>query len=116
MMEFKAAKFRRPVEIEGRLCAEVGLIPDDDKETPLLAYVAPVRNGGYEIVRLLRNDAHFETDWYDNNLHNAFEELAEETFINNNEISCSDRDSIVDAVLGSNEVREAVNDLFQLDW
>lgn len=115
-MEFKAAKFRRPVEIEGRLCAEVGLIPDDDKETPLLAYVAPVRNGGYEIVRLLRNDAHYEADWYDNNLHNAFEEIASEKFITaNNEISCSDRDSIVDAVLGSAEVRAAVDELFQLD-
>lgn len=116
MMEFRAAKFRRPVEIEGRLCAEVGLIPDDDKETPLLAYVAPVQNGGYEIVRLLRNDAHFEADWYDNNLHNAFEEVAAETFINNNEISRSDRESIVDAVLGSSEVREAVDDLFQMNW
>lgn len=36
-MTWKATKFRRPVEIDGRLCAEIGMIPADENATPLLA-------------------------------------------------------------------------------
>ncbi|MCM3339086.1 MULTISPECIES: hypothetical protein [unclassified Paenibacillus] len=116
MIEIKATKFRRPVEIDGRLCAEVGIIPADDKEIPLLAYIAPVRNGGYELVRVVHNDASLANDWYDNNMHNAFEEVAAETFVTSDYgVNFNAKSHFLDAVLGSTEVRYAVDDLFQMD-
>lgn len=115
-MTWKATKFRRPVEIDGRLCAEIGMIPADDSAAPLLAYIAPVRNGGYELVRAVRNDANYETDWYDNPMHNAFEEIAAEDFgADTLGVEVSSKDMLLDAALGSAEVRDAVDHLFQME-
>lgn len=115
-MTWKAAKFRRPVEIDGRLCAEIGMIPADENATPVLAYIAPVRNGGYELIRAVHNDADDKTDGYDNLMHTAFEEFAAEDFgADTLGAAVNGKELLLDAALGSAEVRDAVDHLFQME-
>ncbi|MNW64101.1 hypothetical protein D3C74_423480 [compost metagenome] len=38
------------------------------------------REEGYEIVRILTNDADTATDWFDNNLHDAFQDVTVSAF------------------------------------
>ncbi|GAC44419.1 hypothetical protein [Paenibacillus popilliae] len=115
-MTWKATKFRRPVEIDGRLCAEIGMIPADENATPVLAYIAPVRNGGYELVRAVQSDADDKTDGYDNPMHTASEEFAAEDFGTDTlGAAVNGKELLLDAALGSAEVRDAVDHLFQME-
>ncbi|UHA74392.1 carboxypeptidase [Paenibacillus sp. 481] len=116
MYEIREVKYRRPVEIDGQLCAEIGILPESKQETPLLVYVTPVRSGGYHIVKVLRNDANYSTDWYDNNMHNAFEEVANESFVQDDPCAgWNTRAHFLDNILGDEQVRKQLDWLFDLE-
>lgn len=82
MYYIKEAKFRRLAEHDGRECAEIQVWPGAAGDPELFVYVARSQNGNedYEIIRMIRSDADFEIDWYDNSLHEAYAEIAEENF------------------------------------
>jgi len=68
-------------EHQGRPCAVIQVLPGAVGDPELFVYVARAdRKEGYEIVRLIRSDARPEIDWYDNSMHQAFAEVAEEDF------------------------------------
>jgi hypothetical protein len=75
------AKIRRFTEIDGVLCAEIEVNSANVNDTGLLVYLAPAEGEqGYRMLRMIRNDADMELDWYDNNLHSAFEEVTNVVF------------------------------------
>jgi hypothetical protein len=77
----KDAKIRRMTEYDGAPCAEVGVLPGAAEDPALLVYIVEDRyEEGYEIVRILTNDADASADWYDNNMHNAFEDVTVSAF------------------------------------
>lgn len=68
------AKIRRLADMQGIPCAEVEAHTSRGAE--LLAYIASDGSAnGYRLLKIVRNDAHYETDWFDNNLHQAKQEL-----------------------------------------
>ncbi len=72
----KDAKIRRMTEYDGAPCAEVGVLPGATSDSALLVYIVEdQREEGYEIVRILTNDADTDTDWFDNNMHDAFTDV-----------------------------------------
>lgn len=82
MYYIKEAKFRRMAEHNGQECAEIQVWPGAVGDPELFVYVARSQDGSenYEIIRMIRSDADLEIDWYDNSLHQAYAEVAEENF------------------------------------
>ncbi|SEU18169.1 hypothetical protein [Paenibacillus sp. NFR01] len=81
MYYIKDAKVRRMTDFDGAPCAEVGVLPGAVGDLPLLVYIVEDRReDGYEIVRILTNDADESSDWFDNNMHNAFEDVTASAF------------------------------------
>ena len=83
MYYIKDAVFRRITEVQGTPCGEILVRPGAVGDPDLFVYVARSsggQDGEYEIVRMIQSDADLETDWYDNNMHQAFEEVAEQDF------------------------------------
>lgn len=81
MYYIKDAKIRRMTEYDGAPCAEVGVLPGAVSDPALLVYIVEdQREDGYEIVRILTNDADTATDWFDNNMHEAFMDVTVSAF------------------------------------
>lgn len=81
MYYIKDAKIRRMMEYDGAPCAEVGVLPGVVSDPALLVYIVEdQREEGYEIVRILTNDADTSTDWFDNNMHDAFKDVTSSAF------------------------------------
>jgi len=77
----KDAKIRRMMEFDGAPCAEVGVLPGAVNDPALLVYIVEDRREeGFEIVRILTNDADTSTDWFDNNMHDAFKDVTMSAF------------------------------------
>ncbi|MFC7678057.1 hypothetical protein [Paenibacillus sp. GCM10028914] len=84
MYSIKDAKIRRMTEVNGTPCAEVEVYPSSGTDKVVLAYLAPsARLGGYELVKVVRSDASLEQDWFDNSMHNAYEDATDIAFVNN---------------------------------
>lgn len=81
MYYIKDAKIRRMMEFDGAPCAEVGVLPGGANDPALLVYIVEdKREEGYEIVRILTNDADISSDWFDNNMHEAFKDVTTSAF------------------------------------
>lgn len=77
MFSIGSAKFRRLTHKDGITSAEVEVVPAHAGDPGLLAYFTTeeAEAGDFRLVQVVRNDADFEVDWYDNNMHQAYEEL-----------------------------------------
>ncbi|WP_435924376.1 hypothetical protein [Paenibacillus sp. DYY-L-2] len=85
MYYIKDAAFRRVTELEGTPCAEIQVRPGAVDDPDLFVYIARSEEGPrseFEIIRMIRSDASLETDWFDNNMHQATATVAEEEFCN----------------------------------
>ncbi|MNJ52745.1 hypothetical protein [Paenibacillus fonticola] len=81
MYYIKDAKFRRLTEQNGRQCAEIQVSPGAVDDPELFVYIARSGDGrDYEIIKMIRSEADLEIDWFDNSLHQAYAEVAEENF------------------------------------
>lgn len=94
MYYIKDAKIRRFTELDGVRCAEVEVRPGAADDPELLVYItAKDQTDGqhdYDMVRIIRNDADLELDWYDNNLHSAFEEVTDKAFTDSTHITAGE--------------------------
>ncbi|UNL93644.1 hypothetical protein [Paenibacillus polymyxa] len=94
MYYIKDAKIRRFTELDGVRCAEVEVRPGAADDPELLVYItASNQKDGqpdYDMVRIIRNDADLELDWYDNNLHSAFEEVTDKAFTDSTHITAGE--------------------------
>ena len=81
------ARFCRLVELGGRLLAEVEIRTDDPKDPELVAFVERTGDGAdpYNVRMIYRKDADYETDWYDNSLHQAYKEIKNDSSGKRNE-------------------------------
>lgn len=52
MLEIQQAICRGTTNIQGRSCAVVDIVPLQQEYGSLTAYLAPIQNGGYEIVQI----------------------------------------------------------------
>lgn len=110
-MNPQEAHVRGMVEREGIACAEVEVRTDDAASPVVLAYFASV---GSEpaLKEVLQNDADTEVDWFDNNLHQAFQEVTD-TGSDSPGSSRSELQRFGDQVLSMDGVRERIRSLFQ---
>ncbi|AWB45782.1 hypothetical protein DCC85_17380 [Paenibacillus sp. CAA11] len=81
MYNISKAEFRRLTDLAGLRCAEIEVSSDDAGSEDLLVYVARAKQtGDYEIVHMYSTKIDPQIDWYNENLNNAYEEIAEEDF------------------------------------
>jgi hypothetical protein len=105
------AHVRGMADRAGVACAEVEVRTDDAASPVVLAYFASV---GSEpaLKEILRNDADSELDWFDNNLHQAFQEITDNRSDSPGS-GRSEQQRFGDRVLGMDGVRERIRSLFQ---
>ncbi|MFC5700552.1 hypothetical protein ACFPVX_04590 [Cohnella faecalis] len=74
MLTVRQVVFRGVREQGGQRLAEVEVSTDHPKDSKLLAYF---RSGpkGYQLVRVLSDKAGLETDWFDNRMHDAYDDV-----------------------------------------
>lgn len=111
MYTIQDAKIRRITEVNGAPCAEVEVYPASEGDRVLLAYLTPSAPlGGYELVKLVRSDASLEVDWYDNNMHSAFEDATDVAFEDSTASTAEeDRDSFKQQLLSFGQLYEQLN-------
>jgi hypothetical protein len=80
MLTIRRASFRRVLERGSQRYAEIEVETDAARAPRLLAYFRREGNGRYQLVRVIANDADAETDWFDNSLHAAYEDVTAQMF------------------------------------
>lgn len=91
MYAIQDAKIRRLTEVDGLSCAEVEVQPANAGDPSLLVYVAATQpQNTLQITRIVRNHSDSTLDWYNNNMHTAFEEATETAFQNSEGITAGE--------------------------
>ncbi|UUZ80065.1 hypothetical protein LJK88_34510 [Paenibacillus sp. P26] len=109
MKNVKNAEFKRILERNDRLCAdvEVELEGEPDK---LVALFAEAEDNDLDMVMVLRKEADTDVDWYDNNLHAAYVDVTVEMFADRaGETHWGPREKFKEQVLGFGNVRERIH-------
>lgn len=103
-MDVASASFRGMRKQDDRAVAEVEVRSAQPGEPGLLVHF---RKGpkGYQLVRVLQNDADRETDWFDNDLHAAFQDVTAQMFDGPCHGGGIDRASFAEQVLGTDDVK-----------
>ncbi|WP_276352881.1 hypothetical protein [Cohnella caldifontis] len=111
MLTVRRAACRGIREWGDQRLAEVEVHAGDPGVPELLAYF---REGpkGYQLVRVLANDARTEVDWYDNDMHDAFRDVTMQWFSGPSHLSDNDRRTFAEDVLNSDGVRSDLDLLF----
>lgn len=75
------AQFRGIVEISGTRYAQVEAYTGGEGESTLLAHFirSSVSLEGFDMPLVVKNNADYEQDWFDNNMHNAFVDITSST-------------------------------------
>ncbi|WP_281885922.1 hypothetical protein [Paenibacillus sp. YYML68] len=99
------AECKRVLERNDTLCADVEVIIEG-KEHHLIALFAESKDNDYDMIMVLRKDASREIDWYDNDLHAAYEDVTEELFQDQHgETHWGEREKFKEQVLSFGSVR-----------
>lgn len=110
-MIVRSATFRGMRDQNGLKLAEVEVQAGSPDDRPLLAYFR-LGPKGYQLVRVLENDAQTEVDWYDNDLHTAFRDVTTALFRGPGHEGGEDRNDFAAQVLETNGIRSALDDHF----
>ncbi|PZD94090.1 hypothetical protein DNH61_19215 [Paenibacillus sambharensis] len=106
MIQVIHAAFRRVAERDGRTCGEVEVNTDQAEAPKVLAYFAAAKNNDYDLVAVVKNDADYEIDWYDNSMHQAFTDETAIFKADGAEESGEERSSFKEQVLSHGNIRE----------
>ncbi len=109
MMKVREARFRRVLDRGGQPFAEVEVLTDHPRNPQLLAYFRQGRKGDYTLVKLISNDADYEIDWFENNLHSAFDNVMETMLSTPDHIGESDRNDFVAQILAYPGIAEVLD-------
>lgn len=109
MMKVREARFRRVLDRGGKPYAEVEVFTDQQRNPQMLAYFRAGEEGNYPLVKLMTNDADQEIDWFDNNMHFAFEEVTGEVFSSPDHLAITDRDYFASQILAYDGVSEELD-------
>ncbi len=112
MMQVRDAVYRGIVDSNGHKLAEVAVRTDEPGDPAYLAYF---RKGlkGYQLVRVMADRSDRELDWFDNNLHAAYEDVTAALFTGPSHMAENDRDEFARQVLGVGEVRQKLDAHFE---
>ncbi|TJY41473.1 hypothetical protein E5161_13810 [Cohnella pontilimi] len=88
--------------------AEVEVHTGQPHDPELAAYFRKAPQG-YEMVRVAVNDADTHVDWFDNNMHDAFQDVTASLFAGPGEQAESERDAFAAAVLSRDGVLEQLD-------
>lgn len=108
-IEVRRAVFKRLLERADRLCADVEVTTEGKQGGRLVALFVEEAENDYKLVSVLRNDAELETDWYDNNLHDAYEEVTDQLFAGQAEGEAA-RKAFESEVLAFGDVRARIRE------
>jgi len=91
-------------ERDNQAVAEVEVHSADPGESDLLVHF---RKGpkGYQLVRVLKNDADTIADWFDNDLHAAFRDVTQQIFDGPSHGGGDDRGAFAERVLETGDIR-----------
>lgn len=109
MMNVREAQFRRVLDRGGQSVAEVEVFTDHQRDPRMLAYFRGGTKGSYPLVRLISNDADSEIDWFDNNLHSAFEDVTKAMFTSPDHLAENERDEFAAKILAYPGIAEALD-------
>lgn len=105
-MQVIEAHVRRAIEREGIRCAEVEVETDEASTPVVLAYFSLSKDNDFDMQAIVENDANRETDWFDNNMHQAFKDMTVSAFQNvNMKTDWGAREAFKQQVLSSSRVR-----------
>ncbi len=108
-MKVREAQFRRVFDRGGQPFAEVEVFTDHPRDPQMLSYFHAGPDGEYSLVKLISNDADYEADWFDNNLHSAFEDVMKPLFSSPDHLSVNDRDEFAAQILAYPGIAEALS-------
>jgi hypothetical protein len=109
MMKVREAQFRRVLDQGGQVLAEVEVFTDHPRDPQMLAYFRVGSKGSYPLVRLISNDADHEIDWFDNDLHSAFEDVMKPMFTTPDHLGNDDRDEFAAQIISYPGIAEALD-------
>ncbi|CAM4120441.1 hypothetical protein L1N85_02680 [Paenibacillus alkaliterrae] len=113
-MQVVEAHVRRAVRWGGIPCGEVEVTTDEAGAPVVLAFFSLSKDNDFDLQAIVRNDADTETDWFDNNMHQAFQDMTVDVFQNvNMKTDWGARESFKEQVLSSGKVREELKRLLE---
>ncbi|MGN7453176.1 hypothetical protein ACTHPH_00015 [Paenibacillus pasadenensis] len=111
-MNVLEAHVARSLEKDGTPCAEVQVRTDDPQCEQVLAYFSLSADQDYDLVSIVRDDADLLTDWFDNSMHTAYEDITMQWFENESlKTDWGRRETFKQQVLASGQVREDLREL-----
>lgn len=94
-------------------CADVEVKADGIKGSLLVEFTA-TKDNNFDMRHVYRKDASNEIDWYDNNLHEAFEDVSEELFSNKGlDKEWGEREAFIEEVLSFGSIRKELEEHFR---
>lgn len=107
--QVKQAEFKRVLERNGRLCADVEVELEGDGGK-LVVLFEESEDNDLDMVMVLRKDAETAIDWYDNDLHAAYEDITVELFADREgQTHWGPRESFKEQILSFGSVREHIH-------
>lgn len=107
MYSIDSVKYSGITERGGRRCAAVQVTPLDDRDVPLIAYFVKTGIDQYEMVEVVRNDSDLAIDWFENNLHEAYQQISEEAFASGGQTDARwQRETFKQEILAYHGIRE----------
>ena len=114
MKRIKHAQFLRSIETDKMTTAEVefaweGDFGADVQDERYIAVLKKENEGEFGVERIVKKNAEFDLDWYDNPMHEAFEDVTERVFSKSGDDMSSDmpdREGFVREVMGFEGVCE----------
>lgn len=78
-MHIRRAEFSRIIPNDGKLYGEVKVWPVKETD-PMLAWFAREEDGCLNLAKLIRKQEELDLDWYDNDLRQAFDDVTDSWF------------------------------------
>ncbi|GGI44641.1 hypothetical protein GCM10008018_08120 [Paenibacillus marchantiophytorum] len=109
MKKIKQANIVRYTERNDVRCVDIE-VKADGVHGVLLAEFAATLDHDFDLRHVYRKDASSEIDWYDNNLHEAFQDVSDELFHS----KWVEREEFKDAILAIGTIRTDLEEHFKL--
>jgi hypothetical protein len=108
MYKIKEAKLVRMTERNDIPCADVE-VQVEGRNDVLLAEFSPSKDNSLDMTHIYRKQASHELDWYDNNLHQAYQDVSTELFgENGQETDWGAREDFKQQILGYGKLEKEI--------
>ncbi|MDR6879016.1 hypothetical protein [Bacillus sp. 3255] len=114
MITIKEAAIARFTERNDVWCADVE-VKAEGVEGTLIAEFAATKSDEFDLRHVYRKDASREIDWYDNNLHDAYQNVSKELFGQpSNKSKWGSREEFIEGILAFGSIREELTEHYRL--